>query len=116
MAKVAVSTFNDLLCELEKDPEFRREYRRQKPYYDLLLEVVRRRKELNLTQKDIAERVGTQQSAISRIESGEHNARLSTLVEIADALEARLEIRLVPLSVGKRVFQIDRVLETSESL
>lgn len=96
MDKRDVSSFNDLLCELDKDPEFRRQYRLQKPYYDLLLEVIKRRKDLNLTQGELAERVGTHQSAISRIESGEHNSRLRTLIEIAEALEARLEIRLVP--------------------
>jgi transcriptional regulator with XRE-family HTH domain len=91
-----VSTLRDLNAQLHKDPEFRREYRRQKPYYDLILEVIRRRRELNLTQKELAKMVGTHQSNISRIESGEHNVRLGTLIEIADALEAGVEIRLVP--------------------
>ncbi len=37
------------------------------------------------------------QSSIARLEAGEHNARLSTLIKIAEALEAKLEIRLVPV-------------------
>lgn len=96
MTKRGVSSLNDLFCELDQDPEFQRQYRLQKPYYDLLLEVIKRRKDLNLTQSELAARVGTNQSAISRIESGNHNARLSTLIEIAEALQAKLEIRLVP--------------------
>lgn len=97
MVKKGASTFEDLIIELEKDPEFRREDRRQKPYYDLILEIIKRRRELNLTQKELATRVGTRQSSISRIESGEHNMRLSTLIEIAEALQARVRIRLIPL-------------------
>ncbi len=92
-----VSTLDDLFAELNKDPEFRAEYRRQKPYYNILLDVIKRRKELNITQKELAARTGTHQSSISRIESGEHDIRLSTLIEIADALEAQVEIKLVPV-------------------
>lgn len=97
MVKKGASTFEDLIIELEKDPEFRREDRRQKLYYDLILEIIKRRRELNLTQEELATRVGTRQSSISRIESGEHNMRLSTLIEIAEALQARVRIRLIPL-------------------
>jgi transcriptional regulator with XRE-family HTH domain len=92
-----VNTFEELFAELNKDPEFRKEYDRQKPYYDLILEIVRRRNELNFTQKDLAERSGTHQSSISRIESGEHDIRLGTLIAIAEALKAKVEIRLVPI-------------------
>ena len=97
MTKNELPTLGDLLTELDRDPDFRREYRRQKPYYDLLLEIVRLRKQLNLTQSELAKRASTHQSRISRIESGEHNIRIGTLIEIAEALEAQVEIRLVPI-------------------
>ena len=87
----------ELFTELYRDPKFRKEYDRQKPYYDLILEIIRNRKRLNLSQKDLAERIGKRQNAISRIESGEHNIRLSTLIEIAEALETKVLIKLVPL-------------------
>ncbi len=96
MTNEGVSTLTDLFAELDKDPDFRTEYNRQKPYYDILLEVIKRRKELNITQRELADKTGTHQSSISRIESGEHDIRLSTLIEIAEALEASVEIRLVP--------------------
>lgn len=96
MADPKVSTLEALFGELYKDPEFRKEYDRQKPYYDLILEVIRGRKRLGLTQQELAEKAGKQQSAISRIESGEYNIRFKTLIEIAEALEAKVEIKLVP--------------------
>ncbi len=103
MTNESISTLEDLVAELEKDAEFRKEDRRQKPYYELILAIIQRRKELNLTQKELAAKVGTRQSSISRIESGEHNVRLSTLIEIAEALDARVEIRLVPNDASYRL-------------
>ena len=95
--KVHAASFDDLVAELEKDAEFRQADRQIKPYYDLLAEIIRRRRELNITQEELAARTEMRQSSIARLEAGEHNARLSTLIRIAEALEARLEIRLVPV-------------------
>lgn len=97
MTSKTPSTFDKLFAKLYEDPEFRQEYHRQKPYYDLILEIINRRKELNVTQNELAERTGTRQSGIARIESGEHDIRLSTLIQIAEALEAKVEIRLIPV-------------------
>lgn len=51
--------------------------------------VIQRRAELGLTQEQLAERMGTSHSAISRIESGQHRTSVATLERLADALEAR---------------------------
>ncbi len=97
MNKTRATTFDDLVAELEKDAEFRKADQQIKPYYDLLAEIIRRRRELNITQEELAARTEMRQSSIARLEAGEHNARLSTLIKIAEALEAKLEIRLVPV-------------------
>ena len=91
------SSLRDLARRLDKDPEHRKEYRRQTPYYDLLLDVVRRRKELGITQEKLAELSGMHQSQISRIENAEHDPRLSTIIKLAEALGMRVDMRLVPL-------------------
>ena len=105
--------FESLLSELDRDPEFRKAYRRQKPYYDLVLEIIRLRKEQNLTQSDLASRMGKHQSSISRIESAEHDPRLSTLVDIAEALDATLEIKMVP-RIGHEEFKEILILSAAE--
>jgi transcriptional regulator with XRE-family HTH domain len=51
-----------------------------------------RRAELGLTQKQLAERMGTSHSAISRVESGQHRASVATLERLAQALEVRFVI------------------------
>jgi transcriptional regulator with XRE-family HTH domain len=48
-----------------------------------------RRGELGLTQEQLAERMGTSHSAISRIESGQHRTSVATLERLAAALEVR---------------------------
>jgi ribosome-binding protein aMBF1 (putative translation factor) len=59
------------------------------PYEQLARIVIRRRMELGLTQEQLAERMGTSHSAISRIESGQHATSVQTLQRLAEALEMR---------------------------
>jgi HTH-type transcriptional regulator / antitoxin HipB len=53
------------------------------------------RKEAGLTQTDLADRLHTRKSAISRIENHSEDVKLSTLERFAEALGKKLEIRLV---------------------
>ncbi len=64
------------------------------PQFNLLRQVIARRNELKLSQRQLARRIGTEQSAISRLESGYVNATVKTLHEVARALDADLEISL----------------------
>jgi ribosome-binding protein aMBF1 (putative translation factor) len=59
------------------------------PYEQIARIVIGRRMDLGLTQKDVAERMGTSHSAISRIESGRHPTRQETLARLAQALDMR---------------------------
>jgi len=59
-------------------------------------QVADRRKELELSQADLAELVGTTQSAIARLESGGRPPRIDTLLRIADALDCELLVDLKP--------------------
>jgi transcriptional regulator with XRE-family HTH domain len=61
---------------------------------DLASELVTRRTELGLTQTEVAARMGTSQSAVARLESGQADVRLSTLERYAAALDRTLDWRL----------------------
>lgn len=65
-------------------------------YADFKIGVVLRqaRESAGLTQEDVARRLQTQKSAISRIENHADDVRLSTLRKYADAIGAPLQIRL----------------------
>ena len=87
--------YQDLLNEQLRDPNFRREYEALEEEFTMATEIIALRKRLNLTQKELAERVGTSQPAIARVESGNYrNLSLSFLRRLADALEAVPEIHL----------------------
>jgi len=63
-------------------------------------QVADRRKERGLSQADLAELVGTTQSAIARLESGGRPPRIDTLLRIANALDADLHIELLDREPG----------------
>lgn len=90
-------SFDDLLIEFEGKPEYQQVDRMIRPYFDLVFDILKRRNQLNLTQSELAELAGTHQSRISKIESGTHDIRLSTLIAIAEALRTEVVVRLVPL-------------------
>ena len=65
--------------------------------FAFLDEVLKARAESGLTQAQVAERVGTTQSAIARLESAapKHSPSLATLQRYARALGYKVELRLV---------------------
>lgn len=65
-------------------------------------QVADRRKELELSQAELAELVGTTQSAIARLESGGRPPRIDTLLRIADALDCDLLVDLRPRANPRR--------------
>jgi ribosome-binding protein aMBF1 (putative translation factor) len=58
--------------------------------------VADRRTAMGLSQRDLAERCGTTQSAIARLERGGRPPRIDTLLRIADALNCDLVVELAP--------------------
>lgn len=60
-------------------------------------QVARLRILRGLTQEQLAERAGTKQPSIARLESGSSEPSVLFLRRVAKALNARIEVRLVPL-------------------
>ena len=78
-----------------KDNDFKAEYDRLKPRYDAIEQIIKARKEQNMTQAELARKVGTQKSNISRLESGNYNPSLDFLAKVSAALGKRLNIHLM---------------------
>jgi ribosome-binding protein aMBF1 (putative translation factor) len=78
----------------ESDAEFAQNY--TEGYEDFKIGVILRqaREAAGLTQEEVARRLRTQKSAISRIENHADDVRLSTLRRYADAVGANLQIKL----------------------
>ena len=93
MNKASVS-FETIKKDLMEDVEFQSEYDSLKPRYDIIAQIIRARKEQNMTQAELAERLGTQKSNISRLESGNYNPSLDFLIKVAKSLGKELSIRM----------------------
>ena len=59
-------------------------------------QVAERRQQRGLSQRELAELVGTTQSAIARLERGGRPPRIDTLLRIAEALDCELIVQLRP--------------------
>ena len=91
-----MTKLKDLKTRLMEDPEFREEYARIDDGYALIETLVRARTSANLTQAELARRLGTTQSAVARLEGGRVSPSLSTLRRYARATGTRLTVGLVP--------------------
>lgn len=89
ISPIGQSVADHIAESLESDPEFRAEHERLAPFEALARVVIMRRAKLGLTQEELAARMGTTASAISRIESGQHATTARTLKKLAEALDAR---------------------------
>ena len=72
-----------------REPKYQAAQERLAPYEGIARFVITRRAELGFTQQQLAERMGTSHSAISRVESGQHRTSIATLERLAEALEVR---------------------------
>ena len=79
----------------EGDPEFWKEYFRF-PRHDVAEAVMALRRLRGLSQAELANRVGTQQPAIARIEAARANIGLDTLRALAVALDAVVHVEISP--------------------
>ena len=90
-----MSRFHQRLHEDLKDPEF------AAAFYDMsvdiaLLQVLEQaRKALNVSEKELAERMGVQRSTVTRLFNAEHpNPTLDTITDILRALGLQAEVKI----------------------
>lgn len=84
--------FADYKKEKMQNAEFKQAYEELGPEYEIIKAIVDARASLQLTQKQLAERTGIQQSHISRMERGNYNPSLKFLKRIAAGLGKELHI------------------------
>lgn len=59
---------------------------------DIVSSLIKRRQELGLSQRALAERCGIPQSSVARIESGSVAPKLDTLIKLMQALQLKLQV------------------------
>lgn len=92
--------FQEYYQEQMSDAEFAAAYRALDPEFQVARQVIQLRLERGLSQKELAAMVKTGQPNISRLERGTTNPSLHFLQRVAEALDAKLEIRFKPIESG----------------
>ena len=84
LAKLSDKWFNN--------PNFVREYEALEEEFALATALIKARADAGLTQEELAQRMGTTQSAIARLEGGKSRPSTTTLAKVAKATGTRLRV------------------------
>lgn len=87
ISPVGTSVADDIERDLAQNPRYRDAHERLRPFEQIARVVIMRRARLGLSQQDLAQRMDTTASVISRIESGQHRTSTETLRRLGEALE-----------------------------
>lgn len=90
-------TFDSLVAEVQlRDPSFKAEWQRLAPARELAATLLRYRAEHKLSQRALAERLGVSQPRIVRLESGEHNPEIDTIINVVRRLGIEFALDVSP--------------------
>jgi len=89
-----MESYNNFKKRLLKDKEVRKAYDAFAPEFAIAQAVIQKRLEKGLTQSELAQKIGTKQSAISRLESGNYNPSITFLEKVAKALNLNLVVSM----------------------
>ena len=94
-----MTRLNDILVKKMQDSEFKEAFEEFEQGFKIAQRLASLRKKKGLTQKELAEKAHTSQSAIARLESGQHrNLTLAFLQKVSHALDLAPEIRFHEIS------------------
>jgi ribosome-binding protein aMBF1 (putative translation factor) len=77
-----------------KNPEYRREYEKLETEFQIAEQVIKARVKKNLTQQELAKKVGTGQAVISRLEGRNSKSSISLLERVAKALGTKINLTI----------------------
>jgi len=96
-----MTTHEQVKARLFKNPDLKKAYDELQPEFEIKKAIVEARLHKGITQADLAKALGTTQSAVSRMESGLFDPRLSNLRKLAGALDVTFEISGQGLRVAR---------------
>lgn len=77
----------------KRDPEFKKLWEENELKRELIKQIIALRNKFGMTQQELAEKLGTSQAAIARVESGRQNITIDYLARIAHALHLSVNVR-----------------------
>ena len=87
-----LKTYKQFKKEALKNKDVKNAYDELELEFSLIEKLMEERIKKGVTQKELAEKIGTKQSAVSRFESGRGNPTFSFMVKISDALGKKIKI------------------------
>lgn len=79
------------------DPKRLASIARERQKAEIAMDIYELRQKAGLTQKQLADKIGTKQSVISRLEDADYRGHsLEMLRRIAEALNCYLDVRIIP--------------------
>lgn len=85
-------TFEEDLKNRLKNPAFKKAWEKSEPEYMLAKQLIEKRLESKLSQRDLAKKLNTTQAVISRLETMRANPSLNLLKRIAEVLDMKLSL------------------------
>jgi len=92
-----MNNFEAFIKEQLARPDVAREYYRLAPFYQLANQLLLLRKKRGLNQQELAAKADTTQAVVSRLENATVKCSLETVVRLAEAMDAVVEVQLKPL-------------------
>ena len=89
-----MKTLKDLKAQLLANPAIAAEYDAQAEEFAAARELIAARARAGLTQSEVAQRMGTTQSAVARLEGGKAAPSIRSLQRYAQAIGCRLALKL----------------------
>ncbi len=86
--------FGKFKAQLLANPKVKAEYDSLAPEFEISAELIQARLRAGLSQTELAARMGTSQSAIARLESGQTLPSTKTLLRLALATKSKIQVRL----------------------
>lgn len=88
-------SFDEHLKEELKNPVFKAAYEKEGQKLKISYQVAVLRQKAKMSQRDMAKKMGVSQAAIGRIEMGEQNLTLETMMKIAKVFKKKLVVKFV---------------------
>jgi ribosome-binding protein aMBF1 (putative translation factor) len=99
-----MKTNDELIAEqLRSDPEFRAEWERTALARAVAVAVIRHRATRELSQRDLANLLGMEQPQVARLERGDVNPSMETLMRVANGLGIEFTINVRPANAKARL-------------
>jgi len=87
--------FRKYLGEQLKNPKIKKHYDEYGKQLEIAYQILQLRKKAGLSQNELAQKIGTKQSNIARMENGEQNFTTAMLQKVASVFKRNLRVEFV---------------------